>query len=506
MNAADLFYPQPAPDSVVDRETARRHATYEFAFVFLLAAAAFVLRVWGLSKMHFWDENVYLQNAEVICCGKNNYSELSSRPPLLSILFAGAFLIWNSVYAAAIVTALVNALGPVALYFSGRMIVGRKAAGIGAMLLAFSPFFLGVFPPEATGFISDDTGNSLLSDSPALTLILVAFWLMLLALRRQTSLRFAVAGFVLGLSVLMRFGSLSSVGMISLLALAADKRWRAVPATAAGFALSVGPYLCWSLIYYGGFLATFRNGWENFEGPGESPFYFVTNFGFIFSWVALAGLILWLFQWGWEQWAPSSTTAGSKRPRTLELYLWFWALVVFCFFSVLRHKEPRYGMPVAAPLFILAGAGLGVLLERRTVVVRSSGAAILAAALTVSFLPLRHRLHSSFIQHDVSDEMLLSEFMDKNLPPSTIVYSNFNYPDYGFYSHMQISVLPERGPELFENLNHLPGDGYFVAYKRTPDNPDPEPPLAWLDANPHFHRAYELPTVVLYQYRQELQP
>ena len=35
-----------------------------------------------MSKLHFWDEMVYLQSAQVICCGKTNYSELDYRPPL----------------------------------------------------------------------------------------------------------------------------------------------------------------------------------------------------------------------------------------------------------------------------------------------------------------------------------------------------------------------------------------------------------------------------------------
>jgi len=133
----------------------------------LLIATGFVLRLWPLSKARFWDEAVYLQNAEVICCGKANYSELDSRPPLLSLIFAGVFLLWHHVYAASIATALLNALGPALLYASGRVIVGRASAAIAAMLLAFSPFFVGVFP---SGFASDDTGNSLISDSPTFDL------------------------------------------------------------------------------------------------------------------------------------------------------------------------------------------------------------------------------------------------------------------------------------------------------------------------------------------------
>src|SRR6266403_4191820 len=82
-----------------------RKFVVESAFVILLVAGAFIVRLWPMSQAHFWDETVYLQNAEVICCGKANYSELDSRPPLLSLIFAVLFLLWHHVYAASIAAA-----------------------------------------------------------------------------------------------------------------------------------------------------------------------------------------------------------------------------------------------------------------------------------------------------------------------------------------------------------------------------------------------------------------
>src|SRR5260370_20665861 len=197
-----------------------------------------------MSQAHFWDEAVYLQNAEVICCGKTNYSELSSRPPLLSLVFAGMFLLWNNVYAACLVTAFLNALGPLFLYFSGRMAAGRAAAAIASLLLAFSPFFVGAFP---ACFVSDDTGNSLLSDSPALTLILLSFWLLLRALRKQTDLRFASAGFALALVGLMRFAALPSVAVFFLLGFFPHRWWGAALACCNGFTTALAPFFVWLL-------------------------------------------------------------------------------------------------------------------------------------------------------------------------------------------------------------------------------------------------------------------
>jgi 4-amino-4-deoxy-L-arabinose transferase-like glycosyltransferase len=496
--------PQLDPAATRNLDSHRRQVILESAFVVLLIAAAFVLRLWSLSKVHFWDETVYLQNAEVICCGKANYSELDSRPPLLSLIFAAVFLLWHHVYAASIVTAMLNALGPALLYVSGRMIAGRTPAAIASLLLALSPFFVGIFP---TGFVSDDTGNSLLSDSPALTLILLSFWLLLRALRKQTNFRFACAGFVLALAVLMRFPSLSSVGLLSLLVFAADRWSRAALACGAGFAVGIGPYLCWSRLRYGGFFRTFRSGWEHFQGPGESPFFYLKNFGHIFSWITFGGMVLWIGCWVWENWkrkngvdrvGPVERTV-EKPSRSLEAFLWMWAAALLLFFSALHHKEPRYVMPLAPPLYLLAGIGLSVPLRWRQTAARSAGTVLLVVALTCTFLPVRQRFESPFISDEVSDEMQVSDFLNHNVPPATVLYSNFNYPVFAYYTNLRVYRLPGSGSALYDVLNRLPDNGILIAYRENDVVADPR--LEWLDSNPHFRRFRDFPSLVLYEYR-----
>ena len=472
----------------------------EWTFVVFLLGAGFLLRVWGLSRLHFWDEAVYLQDAEVICCGKINYSELGSRPPLLSLFFAVVFLVWHHVYAACIATALLNALGPVFLYFSGRMMAGRAAAVLASLLLAFSPYFVGVFP---LGFVSDDTGNSLLSDSPALTLLIVALLLFLLALRHQTDLRFAWPGFVLGLAVLMRFGSLSSAGLLALLVLFADRWWRAALACGAGFMASIGPYLCWSRFHYGRFLATFQSGWEHFAGPGESPLFYLEKFVQMFSWITVVGLVLWVIHWIQRRWRHTDggvvENSWANEKGSLEVFLLSWAAGVFAFFSALHHKEPRYVMPIAAPVLLLAGIGFTAVLQSLKARARVAGSVLLAFALTYTFAPALQRFESPFIDDEVSEEMKVSDFLSKSVPGDTVLYTNFNYPVFAYYTNLPVRRILKTGPALYDTLNHLPGDGILIAYR--PNDVVHEPQLNWLDSNPHFHRFHEFPSLVLYEYR-----
>jgi hypothetical protein len=483
----------------------RRQAFLWSSFVFLLVAAAFVVRLWGLSKMHYWDEAVYLQNAEVICCGKANYSELISRPPLLSLFFAFIFLFWHHIYAACIATALVNALGPALLFAAGRKIAGAVPAAIAALLLAFLPFLVGIIP---AGFQWDNTGNSLLSDCPALTLILLSLWLLLRALEKQTSLRFASAGFVMALAVLMRFPSLASVGMISLLALTAQRRLRAFAACAIGFAIGFAPYLIWSRIAFGGFLATLLSGWDNFDGPEESPLFFLRNFTYIFGWITLAGLALWIGNWAWEWWKLRASRRGDSPPqlaakkpsRRLEGFLWLWAAGVLVCFSALSHKEPRYILPLAPPLFLLAGSGLSVLVTGCRGALRVAGAVLLAGALACAFLPTIQLLRTPFFDDDVTDQLEISDFLNKNLPPSAVLYTKVDYPVYAYYTNFKVVPIFGTGDDVCDTLDHLPEDGVFIAYKENDAEGD-GPRLNWLDANPRFRRLRDYPSIALYSYR-----
>jgi 4-amino-4-deoxy-L-arabinose transferase-like glycosyltransferase len=473
----------------------------EILLLFLLAAAAFLVRIWGISKLHFWDEMVYLQNAQVICCGKTNYSELDFRPPLISLIFAGVFQLWHHIYAACIATAILNALGPVFLYLAGRLSVGRLPAAIAALLLAFSPFFVGIFPE---GFLSDDTGNSLLTDSPALTLLLLAFWLLLRALDRQSARRFAWAGFVLALAILMRFGSLPSVGMLLLLPVAAKQRWKALMACGGGLLAGLGPYLLWSRVHFGEFFFTLQNGWRNVEGPDESFFFYLRNFPAIFTPVAVFGvvlaasfLLLRLFGRFGSRPRLSSTLPSNFSTPDLQTFLWLWLLTDFVFFSTMPHKEPRYILPLAPPFLLLAGSGLALFCASRRGHIRLAGTLLVAALLMAAFLPIRERFRHPFIDPGVPEEMLASQFLQSALKPETILYMNFNYPAFAFYTSYRIHELPAVGPPLYNAIEQIPPGEILIVYRKTDEVWEPD--MDWVNANKRFRPLRDYPSFVIFR-------
>jgi Dolichyl-phosphate-mannose-protein mannosyltransferase len=470
----------------------------------LLFAAAFLVRVWGLSYLHYWDEMVYLQNAKVICCGKTNYSELYFRPPLLSLLFAGAFLIRDHIFAASIVTAALNAFGPVLLFLSGRRIVGALPSALASLLLAFGPFFVGVFP---AGFDSDDTGNSLLTDSPALTLVLLGLWLMLRALDRQKLSRFALAGFAMSLAVLIRFGSIPSVGLLCLLPILANNRWRALLATAAGFLAGLGPYLLWSRMTYGGYLETLQEGWKNVEGPSPPFTFYLTNAPIIFTWIGVLGLFLAagaglviLYKSLRNTAAPKADLTISPTPEKVQGFLWLWLLVDFVFFSRMPHKEPRYVMPLAPPLLLLSGSGIALFCRLPGKLLRPAGVLLLTAGMAVALLPSASRFDGPLVVPDHPEEMQASTFLQSSFPRTTPVYMNFNYPAFAYFTNYKINVLPIGGPEVYRAIDEIPEGAILIAYRK---NESGDPKIEVLNQDRKFEVLKEYSTLVIYRRLKE---
>lgn len=467
-------------------------------FVFFLFAAGFLVRLWGMSKVHYWDEMVYLQNAQVICCGKINYSELDFRPPLLSLIFAGVFFLWHHIYAACIATAFINALGPVFLFFAGRLSVGRLPSAIASLLLAFSPFFVGIFPD---GFDSDDTGNSLLTDSPALTLLILGFWLLLRALEQPTVSRYFCAGLDLALCILMRFGSIPSVGMLLLLPLASRSRWKAMMACVSGLVIGIAPYLLWSKLRFGGLLFTLRAGWTHVEGPVEPFTFFLRNAATIFTPIAICGLLLALVSnlgAAFHNLPDGATRPASTLSRSfIKGYLWLWLVLGLLFFSLMPHKEPRYILPLAPPVLLLASSGLSLLYALPNKPLRTVGALFLGAVLLFTFLPLRERFGAPFINPIKPDEELAGRFLESNIPAGTSLYMSFNYPVFAFYTNFRIHELSSFGPALYRDMEQIPPGEVLIVYREAETSSQSD--IAWVDANRKFERMRDYPSFVIYR-------
>jgi len=453
----------------------------EVALLTLLASSAFLVRLWPLWQVHFWDETVYLQNAEVICCGRTHYSELNSRPPLLSLLFAGVYLLWHHVYAASLVTALLNALGPLLLYWAGKKLYGRTAGAIAGCLLAFSPFFV-------------KWGNSLLTDQPAVTLMLLSFCLVLKGAPASRPALAALAGCVCALSGLMRFPSLILAALLPLFSLAPVRRIGNVLWFALGVLAGFAPYLLWSRMRFGAFFATLRLGMINVGGSVEPRLYYFQKFGEIFPWLTLAGVVLWFAAWVLDRRQRHTAPAWAW-----EAILWWWILLVMAYYSSIPHKELRYIMPLATPVLLLAGRGLGVLLRGRAWYTRAVGGCLLATWMAYSFAPTLQRFQSPFWEPFVSEEKEVADDLKSNATRPALLYANHNSPVFAYYSELPTQVVLEQDMAFYQVFpRNMPADGYLIVYKQTALHPRP----VWADVNPHFRLWREYPSLFVYEYRK----
>jgi 4-amino-4-deoxy-L-arabinose transferase-like glycosyltransferase len=113
---------------------------------------------------HFWDETVFLQHAKVMLNDRSNYDEFIHRPPLLSAMYAVRFALWDSIYMANIVQGIVTSLAVLFVFLYARSVFGTATALFAAAMLAFMPYVV-------------EASHNLLTDGPALTLMLAAMWL-----------------------------------------------------------------------------------------------------------------------------------------------------------------------------------------------------------------------------------------------------------------------------------------------------------------------------------------
>jgi hypothetical protein len=131
---------------------------------------------------------------------------------------------------------------------------------------------------------------------------------------------------------------------------------------------------------------------------------------------------------------------------------------------------------------------------------RRAGALALVAAILAALWPSHHRFDTGFFDHSESDEMVAAEFLRQNVPASTRIYANQNYPDIAWYTGMATSALPEGGEALAQALQKLPNDAILIAYRLNDSDGSPaEPLISSLYANQHFTRFKEFDNIVLYK-------
>src|SRR2546429_1923063 len=219
-----------------------------------------MVRAVPLTYSHFWDETVFLQHAGVILDGRANYEESFPRPPLLSVLYALGFALWDDIYVANIVQAVVTTLAVLFAFLYVRGAFGVASGIAAAFLFAFTPYLV-------------ETSHELLTDMPAVAFMLAAMWLF-----DKPGPRFAIlAGAAYALAVQTRFTSLFLIVYFALDASLSLKKLRQLAILVVAAGVTIAPYLILVRWHYGSFLLPSllaRRIVTEWTAPVASGFYF----------------------------------------------------------------------------------------------------------------------------------------------------------------------------------------------------------------------------------------
>ncbi len=182
-----------------------------------------------------------------------------------------------------------------------------------------------------------------------------------------------------------------------------------------------------------------------------------------------------------------------------QIYLALWALSLFLFFSSLPHKEPRYIIPVAVPLFLLSGVGWSLLFQTPRILARAAAAFLLLTSTALCVWTDRERFSKAFVYHDENEEMIVSSYIREHSDATTVLYAASSYPDFAYYSGRKTVPLPSSGPQAYAVINDIPQNSVVIAFKRYEDGTVPELKLAWLDGNTDFSKMADFESIVLYR-------
>jgi 4-amino-4-deoxy-L-arabinose transferase-like glycosyltransferase len=429
-------------------------------------ALAFLLRLLPISIYHSWDESIYLQHAERMYSGKDNYDELGIRPPLLPLIIAAGFHLWHSPIMASFLVALISAAMAPAAYFAARRLHSAEAGLAAALLVAVHPLFV-------------KYSHLILTDALVASLLMIALVFIL----GKKWWEFLLAGIFSGLSGLMKFTGFGAAGIMALFVLYHDiqaRRWQRSAAYVGGVLLMLLPYLLGVRIGYGSFTKVFRSAEAIVNVVQGSATDYVSLS--LLSLPLLVGLLLFAVQY---------RNLRKYRLAPLVLLTALWYIGIVAYLLKFPNRELRYGLILLVPVFLLAGIGYAQL-QRTWKYALPVCAAIIILLSASSF----ERLSEPEVNTWRSPTVQIAQRLDAKGNSSMPLYVTSEYPVWGYYTNNTIIVVD--GPQFLNAYPRImPRNGYLVVYKHSTR----EPTLAWADQQPELMRFLENDDIVIYHYR-----
>ncbi|PIN90614.1 hypothetical protein COU57_03085 [Candidatus Pacearchaeota archaeon CG10_big_fil_rev_8_21_14_0_10_32_14] len=444
-----------------------------FILVFLIA---FYLRLFPIRISHWWDETVYLQHAEIFFSGRTNYNEFSFRPPLLSMLFFLVFFIKHHVFSASILVAFINTLAPVFIFLIGKKLYNFRAGVIAGLISAFAPFII-------------RNSNYLLTDASVITLMAISFYFALF--NDKKSMLF-LSGIFCSLAVLMKFTAILLFPILIFYFLINKISIKKILLFGVGAALVLTPYFIWMQISYGNFLIPFIKGPTFVLDKNESTYFYFFKFSEAFTKLVVLGLILWLF----------NLFIQIKKKNwnyiKIDLVLILWTALFLWYITKTPHKELRYILPLTVPVILLASKGFSLFFEH----VKKSYKIVLwiIFILYLGFLVyprITYINEIGIIDYTVSDEMIVANYILKEMNYTGVIYTNTRWPVLAYYTGLEtIFLYPHNSKFYSEFQNSMKEPGLLIGMF---DYEEPQP--LRLKNNPYFTHVKDIGGFFIYEYK-----
>ena len=404
-------------------------------FLILIALWTFPLRMY-----HWWDEVVYLQNAEVIFSGVDNYSELSFRPPLLSILFAGIFFFWHSPLAASVLTSLLCFLLVPLIFLIGKKYFNFWTGLIAAITVLSSTFIL-------------ENAHYLLTDIPAVSLMAISFFLLFFD-NKKLCLFFS--GAFLSLAVLMKFSVVLFVPVIALYALIKKFNFKKIFILGGSSFLFILPYLLWAQIEFGNFLSPFIIGVSKVTARNHGIFFYFLNLTRAFTSIIIPGIFFWIFLFYKKIKEYSKNIDWIK----INIVFLFWITIFLVYLSYTSHKELRYILPITLPIILISSQGWDYFLKfLKKIDIRIFlgfiGICILIL-LGLSIVEFNENIsppNFSFIEENINPRIEMSRYILENTTYD-FIYTNHYWPVYAYYTGLETKFIFSRN-DFYTNYSNF---------------------------------------------------
>lgn len=460
-----------------------------YSILCLLLLLSFVRTIVPLRSIFWWDETVYLQNAETIFSHRTNYNEFDFRPPLLPLFIAFSYLFAHNSFAPCIVVALLGVLGPLFAFLIGKKLYGENAGLIACAFLALSPFVV-------------LNAHFIMTDVPSLSFLCVSIYFLVLANKNQKSVNYLLCGLFFALAILMKFTSLILLFILPIYFLINRNEIKKAPWLIFGFAIPLLPYLIWAQITQGFFLKPFILAQGMVTGEVQPANFYIVNFFEVFPFVMFLGFIVWLFSAIFFLLQnKNNLSLLIAKEKCFEILFLSWIILFFIYLTWTPHKEPRYIIPLFLPFALLSSKGLAVLMKNKNKLFNYATSALIIILIIFTLYPNIQKLSSlPIINHERSSEMDVSDYILKNYPANITLYARANWPVLAYYSGLKIEILPLTNTEAFYDKmnNTLQKDGIIIINEML----DKYPTKEFMDKNSKFKFVNKINEDLIYEFKQ----